>query len=260
MRWIKHPGGLLQDRVYDWRPAWDLAREIQEDFKSGIRYPNASARDAAWTRFNNERSDLSRRSNADRETEFSVSTGWRDKILAMVEGARYSRLGDMITFFDPMTAEDMKGLSGLLKEAGRLLSENKHQMLREHKDECFQRIQEIRATHDAFWGRYKEEREVRQQQYRERIRDVLTRVEQNISNNRDKRAKAEIALERCEENISKLDDMLGSARSDEHRDRVEGWLSEAREKRASIWESIRRIEEWIEQDETRRSDILSKMR
>jgi hypothetical protein len=252
--------GMFGQMVYDWRPAWEKAREIQELFKSRVRYPTASQRDNAWTRFNSVRNELSRRSNADREAVFSVSKSWRDKIIDEIEHAKYSKLGDVIFFFDPTTAEDMKRLGELLKEAGRVLSENKHQMLREHKDECFQRIQEVRQTHDAFWGEYKKARELRQQEHRQKIRDVLARIEGNISSNQDKKAKAEAALDRAEANISKLNGMLESARSDEHQERVQGWLSEAEEKRASIQESITRIEEWIDQDERRRADILAKQR
>jgi RecG-like helicase len=259
-RSIKHPYGLLNQVVYDWRPAWDKAREIQEAFKSGIRYPTVAERQNAWTRFNDVRNDLSRRSNADRDSVFTGSKAWRDLIMSEIESARYSKLGDVIFFFDPTTAEDMKRMGERLKEAGRRLSENKHQMLREHKDECFQRIQEVRATHDAFWGEYKKAREVRQHEHRQRISEVLARVDANISSNHEKKAKAEGALERVEENIAKLHDMLGNARGDEFRERVEGWLSEAVAKRESIQESVRRIGEWIDQDERRRNDIVSKQR
>jgi hypothetical protein len=259
-RSIKAPHDFVGGLVYDWRPAWEKAREIQAAFKEGVRYPTAAERDVAWTRFNEVRNDLSRRSNADRETVLSVSVSWRDLILPEIESARYSRFGDVIFFFDPTTAEDMKRLGAQLKTAGRLLSENKHQMLREHKEQCFQRIQEVRATHDAFWGEYKKAREVRQHEHRQRINDVLARVDVNISNNREKKAKAEDALERAEANISKLQNMLDNARGDDFRERVEGWLAEAEAKRSSIQESIRRIEEWIEQDEHRRSDILAKQR
>jgi hypothetical protein len=256
----KGPYEFFGDMVHDWRPVWDKAKEIQTVFNSGIRYQTKELRDQAWTRFNNLRNEASQRANADRERRFSVSKGWRDQIMDVIESARFSRLGEMILFFDPMTAKDMKQLAEFLKDAGRMLSEKKHQMLREHKEECFQRIQEIRQTHDSFWNEYKKTREIRQQEHREKISAVLDRIEANISNNQTKKAKAEDALERAEANISKLDEMLENARGDDHRERVEGWLAEAHTKKESIEQSIRRIEEWIEQDEHRRADILSKQR
>lgn len=259
-RRIHHPYGLFGDMVYDWRPAWDKAREIQALFSSGVRYPTAGAREAAWVRFNNVRSELSRRSNADRDNVFMVSKAWRDLIIDELDVCRYSVLGEIVVFFDPTTADEMKALGARLKEVSRKLTDNKHQMLREHKDECFQKIQEVRATHDIFWGRYKESREIKQQQFQQKIRDVLDRVEQNISKNYEKLEKAANALQRAEENIYKLEAMLSTAKGDDFREKVEGWLAEALEKHASIRESIRRMKDWIKQDETRRDDILSKMR
>jgi hypothetical protein len=211
-------------------------------------------------RFNNIRNDLSKRSNADRERVFSVSKDWRDEIIADIEWAPYSKFADALFFFDPTTVEEMKQLGEQLNKASRRLSEHKDQMLREHKEECFQRIKEIRATHDQFWGEYRKQREVRQQEHRERIHGVLARIESNISKNQEKKKRAEGALEHVEANISKLYGMLENARGDEYRERVDGWLAEAQAKKESIEESIRRMEEWIEQDERRRADIFSKQR
>ncbi|UPJ57652.1 hypothetical protein [Bradyrhizobium sp. 192] len=253
-------GELFGKLVYDWRPAWDKAREIQEAFESGVRYPTQGQRQETWTRFNNIRNDLSKRSNADRERVFSVSKDWRDEIIADLELARYSKFADALFFFDPTTVDEMKQLGEQLNKTSRRLSEHKDQMLREHKEECFQRIQEVRATHDLFWGEYRKQREIRQQEHGERISDVLTRIQNNISKNYEKKERAEDALERVEANISKLCGMLENASSDEYRERVEGWLAEAEAKKESIEESVRRIEEWIEQDERRRADIFSKQR
>jgi hypothetical protein len=49
-------------------------------------------------------------------------------------------------------------------------------------------------------------------------------------------------------------------RGDEYRSRGEGWLSKADAKRDSIQESIKRIGEWIGEDERRRDDIRAKQR
>jgi hypothetical protein len=259
-RYIHFPLDVLGTKVHDWKPVWAKIKEIQAIFNSGVRYPTKSLRDDAWTRFNNLRNETSQKANADRESVFSVSTAWRDTIIGEIESARYSAISDVLFFFDPTTAEDMKRMGELLKEAGHTLSNNKGQMLREHKDECFQRIQEVRQTHDAFWEQYKAARERRQQEYRQKVDDVLARVEGNITNNLERKAKAESALLRVEENIEKLQGMIASAYTDEFRERFEGWLSKAEERRDSINQSIRRIDEWIDQDERRRNDIYAKRR
>jgi hypothetical protein len=51
-----------------------------------------------------------------------------------------------------------------------------------------------------------------------------------------------------------------ASRGDEYRSRGEGWLSKADAKRDSIQESIKRIGEWIGEDERRRDDIRAKQR
>jgi hypothetical protein len=122
----------------------------------------------------------------------------------------------------------------------------------------FARIQEVRQTHDAFWGEYNKQREVKKQEYRERIAGVKARVQGNISSNLERREKAVSAYEHSLENIEKLEGMLATARGAEFQERVSGWLSEAIEKRDSILTSIRRIDEWIAQDRSRLSDIASK--
>lgn len=216
-RWLKAPGEMLGSQVRDWRPAWTKAQEIQDIFKSGVRYPTRVERDSAWTRFNNIRNELSQRNNADRERIFSVSKQWRDSILNDLKYAHYSKFSDVMFFFDPTTADEIKKLGEIVKEAGRVLSENKHQMLREHKDECFERMQEVRQSHDLFWGQYKKAREIRKQEHAKRISGMLARIEGNIASNLERKSKAQYALDRVEENISRLHGMLESARGDEFR-------------------------------------------
>ena len=46
----------------------------------------------------------------------------------------------------------MKQLGAKLKNASGRFSEMKHRMTREHKQEVFERIKEIRASHDRFWA------------------------------------------------------------------------------------------------------------
>ena len=260
-RYLHFPMDLLGSKVCDWRPAWERAKEIQQGFKSGVRYPTKQERDHAWIRFNDARNQLSEKSNADRETVFRVSQAWRDLIFDILKFTDYSKIMDLIIpVIPPTNAEKIKALAEYVKLAGEKLSENKHQMLREHKDECFQRIQQVRESHDVFWGEYKKQREIKQQEYRERIADKLERIEANITKNQDKRENAVAALARAEANLEKVTDMLDGARGDEFRERVEGWVSEAEAKIASIADQIDRLDEWIAQDAERRNDILRNQR
>jgi hypothetical protein len=261
-RSLEYPASLniLTPLVYDWRPVWDKTKEIQALFNAGVRYPTKELRDQAWVRFNNLRNEASKRANEDRETIFNVSRAWRDSLWAQINAERYSTLTDAIFFFDPTTIEEMKRSGQRLRDLGRRLSEVKEFMLKEHKDECFQLIQEVRATHDNFWGRCKQERERRQQAFREKVDAALERLEGNINKNEERKANSEEALARCEANIEKLLDMRDNARGEEFRVQVDHWLEKAYAKRDSIRESIGRAEEWITQDVERRNDIYRKRR
>jgi hypothetical protein len=257
-RTVKLPVGDFGTTLRVWRPAWDKARIIQEGFKEGTKYPTRAEQEAAWQRFNVVRNELSGRSNKDRDWAFTVSKAWRDSLMSDLQYAGYSAFTDMLFFFDPTTVEDMKKQSARVKAVGQLLSENKHQIFSEHKNEVFARIQEVRQSHDAFWGEYRKQNEVKRQEFLERIAGVKARIRNNIASNIERREKAVAAYENAVANIDKLNDMYATARGADFQERVAGWLSEAIEKRDSILLSIKRIDEWIEQDRSRLSDIASK--
>jgi uncharacterized membrane protein len=253
-------GNVMPETAHDWRPAWALAKAIQALFDGGIRYPSRSEREQAWKRFNETRGELARRSNEDRETAFRISKFWRDFLIEQIEREKYSLVSDALFFFDPVTVEEMKASGARLRECGSRLSQGKRYMLREHKDECFQRIVEVQQSHDVFWNRLKVTRAQHQVEIRSRLESSLSRLDENISKNREKRRDAEAALDRCELNIAKLRDMLSSARGDDFRAQCESWLDGALTKRSSILDTIARYDEWIVQDEERRSDLRQRRR
>jgi len=177
-------------------------------------------------------------------------------ILQLAEKARYDWLADKVMFFLPATTgETMKLYGQVLKDSGKMLSENKHRMLKEHKDECFDRILNVRQTHDLFWGEYKEQRTRQRAEAESRRSEVANRVQNNIHANRDKLEKAAEAYTRIRANLESNFEKLESARSSEFAERVAGWIEEDKEKLRSISDSIDRLKEWIEEDETRLSDI-----
>jgi|GEM_PF-376129 len=257
-RMVEHRYDLISgSMIYDWRPAWDKANAIQELFKT-VRYPTKAERDRAWVRFNDIRNDLSRRANADRAKFREVSQSWRDKVVEDLRPLRYVFV-PILSDIDPTTVDEMKELGRLLKEARNLLHEKRSVMLREHKDECYALAEEIKQSHDRFWEQYHKSRETRRLAHVQAMREKAEKIEGNLQRNREKREKAVGALERVEANISKNEDMLASAYSDNYRERVEGWLADSIEKRDSILESIRRFDEWIAQDEDRLSELRSKI-
>ncbi len=258
-RYVFGPFDLLGSRICDWRPVWEKAKEIQDIFNSGIRYPNKGQRDHAWAKFNNARNEASKHANAEREAMQNTSVAWRNQIIKEAESARYSRMRDLYSFMST-DADDMKKMGQWLSHAGEMLKINKHNMLKEHKDQCFETIQEVRATHQEFWGSYNEARERKHKEFLSRSEDALTRIGQNIADNEARKEKALQGLAHTEANIEKLEGMVASAYSDEFRDRFEGYLAEAEEKRQSIKETIARLDDWIATSEAKMSDIRSKLR
>jgi hypothetical protein len=62
------PPVFMKATRHDWRPFWALAGEVQQGFKSGLRYPTRELREAAWVKFNALRDEANRRATAERES------------------------------------------------------------------------------------------------------------------------------------------------------------------------------------------------
>lgn len=243
----------------DWRPFFAKAKEIQEAFNSKVLYPTKEERDQAWVRFSDLRNLMHERANTERTRFREQSEEHRNEILRHVKNAGYSSLTDAVFFFDPTTVEDMKRASQTVSEGGQMLSRHKERMLKEHKEECFARFQELRSEQDVFWEKYKRHRATKQAEHESRMREVADRIKGNIRKNHEQLSKAEAALERVLENIASNEERLATARGEEFAERVSGWIEEGREKARSITESISRINEWIREEETRLRDIEAKL-
>lgn len=233
----------------DWTPVFDLMKEIQADFNNKVKYPSKEERQHAWERFCELRSEAhekSRERNAERSDYRMIEI--RRELQGADWDALMDEIGDIVTLYTaPTTREIMKEKGRHLHEAGQLLSQYKNEMTREHKDEVFERIKEIREQHDIFWGRYKEYQAERQRQFEEKRENARERIEANLEKNKEQLRKAQEALERQKDHRRDLEDQISSAWSDDFRDRAEGWLDEANDKIADIEASIDRIEGWIEE-------------
>lgn len=247
--------GILALPLRDWSPLFDQAKQIQEGFNTRVRYPTKQEREQAWVRFNDLRSRVYEHANKQRRKFREQSESLRNEILDSIKWAGYSWTTDVLFFFSPTTVEDMKAKGQMLREAGQVLSQNKHRMLKEHKDECFARILELRETHDRFWGEYKRGLEHRQAEYAQRRHEIVERVRGNIRANEERLEKATDAFARIRSNLESNAEKLESARSPEFIARVAGWIQEDEEKLRSISESIDRLREWIREDAERLSDL-----
>lgn len=245
----------------NWREVWNLAAEIQETFKS-VRYPTVGQRNEAWDRFAKIRQRASAAAGEDRKIRETRSIQHRDQILSLVNLSHHKPQLDMVFFWDPTTVEDMKRWGRQLSQAGQMLKEAKHEMLGEHKRQCFDAISEAREANDAWWASYKracasrrEERVDRHRQFLERRNDRREKVRSNLEENRQRLAKAADALGNCRRRIDDLREKIATARSDNFRDRAESWLAEELDRESDIERGISRIQDWIEEDERKLREL-----
>jgi hypothetical protein len=225
-----------------------LAKEIQQGFNSGLRYPTKELRQAAWEKFNSLRSEASRRADSERGHLAAKSTHHRDAIFWKCRSIGWSKLTDVIFFFDPTTIEEMKANGRALADVMKYFSENKHEMLGEDKKACHERIQEIKEEQERFWEQYKGARA-------NRSSDRIERCRTNLEKNREKYRKASDALDRCRNRASELRDKISDSTSAKWNEIWSGWLSEAESKSDDIEAQLRRLDQWIEEDERRLRDL-----
>jgi hypothetical protein len=205
-----------------------------------MRYPTKAQRDEAWERFNSLRDEALRRNQDESNNRRWKSESHRSTILRQIESARPRTL----LGFDPPDIEDMKALGQVLREAGQMLSRYKGEMLGEHKQECFEAIQDMRQVHDAWWEELDRARYKRRQEQEAKIRN-------NLERNYERHRKATQALESCRSHADELRSQIASAWNDNWASKAEGWLSELEDKIADIERSIEQIEEWIHEDENK---------
>lgn len=262
-----------RDRI-DWRSLFNLAKEIQAGFNSKVRYPSRDDQQAAWARFNEARSKLRSSSDADREHRRSRSESWLKEILRLVGSATVPGAVDNLLLAASgigialmgTSKEEMIEKGRKLREAGRLLSEKKHEMIREHKDEAFTRIQEVQRDHNEWWGRYnaakeerRKEKQQRQREWRDRTVEKLHATERNLESNTERYEKAARALGHVRSNLAKNEAKLADTSSEKWEGIIQGWIEEEEAKASDIEARMERIQGWMEDDRARIAELRAKL-
>ncbi len=111
-------------------------------------------------------------------------------------------------------------------------------MKKEQKNEVYDILNRIWESASSKIGEIKEEKRKKHDEWRERTEGNIERWEKNIE-------KAENAISSIEANITKLENEADNARTEEHAERVRGWIEEGYQKISDIRSSIRELGEKI---------------
>jgi hypothetical protein len=221
----------------DYRSFWGHSKSIVHLFKT-LKPIRKEDREELWNRYSEICAETKRQKNEEIQERLCTSERHKRGILHEVSSARVNTLFG----FDPPDIQEMKRLSQVLKDARRMLTEYKGEMLGGHKQECFNEIQDVQETHNAWWNDLRKHKD-------EKHREFLARVRRNIEKNNEKIRKAYSALDSCNRNADELRDKISSSWNDNWADRASGWLSDLENKISDIEDSIRRMEGWIREDE-----------
>lgn len=223
----------------DYKEFWAHAKVISQMFKT-LKPIKREDRERLWEKFSLVREQAKSKQKSEHEKRQFKSGQHKSFILKEAESARPCSLFG----FAPPDVQEMKTLGRVLKNASSMLSQYKGEMFGEHKQECFDRIQEIRRIHDFWWNELKKHRSRCQEEFQQRVRA-------NLEKNYERHKKASDELQSMRSRADDLRDKISSAWNDDFRDRAYGWLSKTEDKIRDIEDSIQRIENWIREDENK---------
>jgi hypothetical protein len=269
------PSGFLASDNWDFKALWAQIRATSLAFK-GVRFPSSAEHQEAWNRFqelvqkvkskeDEKRSQFLQRRETSAEIRDDLlrmagrvlpdDSALGDLILAMATGGLSiileQALDALLGPFDKRKDELLRS-SQLLRDAWGRFSAQKAKLLREDKDTVYHALKNTQDKLDDLWAQYKEERERAVDAYhrerRQRHEAWRERTLENVRKSQERRSRLEDVLSHKRSHLSTLYDKLSGARSDEYRNRVEGWIEEEREAIRDIGAKIEEISNWIEED------------
>lgn len=214
---------------------WNKAKHITAVFKE-LKPLAKSDRDLLWKKFNALCHEVKEKQKAEYGIIESLSQQHLDEIMKIADlaqlpsGAPGSEIHELVE----------RGQA--LKNAGDLLGRFKHAMIAKHKKTCFDRIQEIRKTHDAAWGGVKAGKPKQKS-------EISFRVRMNLEANYERNKKARVALENFRIGRDHIRTFLTSHKDPEKVASAEAQLAETEARIKDIEEGIRKLEKWIAEDE-----------
>ena len=230
-------GPIREDRpiITKYQDFWNKAKHITALFRE-LKPLAKSDRDLLWKQFNTLCRDVKEKQKGEYGTLESLSHRHLDEIM---------KLADMAQLPPGAPALEIPELverGQALKNAGDLLGRFKHAMIAKHKKTSFDRIQEIRKTHDAAWESVKTGT-LREQPESE------SRVRKNLEANHERYKKAVVALENFQIGRGHILTYLASCENPEMAAKAKIQLAKTEARIKDIEEGIRKLETWIAGDE-----------
>ncbi len=261
---IQTSENFLSDGSYSDKKQWEKIREVSQMFKA-LKL-SREERESLWSKFNTKCEALKNRPKTKKES-FSeqLKKGIVEELFDarravsdpsdLSPGALFTTMGGLLPLDDVFRVSSSQLRDRLVwgnevvRKCGEKLSDNKQDMLYEHKQECFLAIKETREFLDEQWTILKTNRVNEREEKQSRHNEWRDRILTNANTNREKLEKANEDLIRMENHLSDLQEKLTDVRPGNYYDRVYGWISESEEQIVSKREWIAKLEQWIEEGE-----------
>jgi hypothetical protein len=214
---------------------WNKAKHITTLFK-GLKPLAKSDRDLLWQQFNTLCREIKEKQKAEYGTLESLSQRHLDEIMKLAD------LAQLPPDIPAPEIHDLVERGQALKNAGDLLGRFKHAMIAKHKKTCFDKIQEIRKTHDAAWGSVKAGKPKQKS-------EIPFRVRMNLEANYERYKKARVALENFRIGRDHIRTFLASNKDPGKGASAKAQLAETEARIKDIEEGIHKLEKWIAEDE-----------
>jgi hypothetical protein len=231
-------GPIRENRpvITKYQDFWNQAKKITALFKE-LKPLAQSDRDLLWNQFNALCGDVKEKQKGEYGSLESLSRGHFDEIMRIAEQAMLPRSAPA------HMVHDLVERGQLLKKASDLLAKFKHEMIAKHKKTCFDKIQEIRKTHDAAWGAKKTEDLPRHES------EMETRVRKNLEANYERYKKAANALENFQIGRGHIRTFLATSKDPVKNASAEAQLADTDARIRDIEGGMKKLEKWIAEDE-----------
>jgi hypothetical protein len=215
---------------------WNQAKKITALFKE-LKPLAQSDRDLLWNQFNALCGDVKEKQKGEYGSLESLSRGHFEEIMRLTEQAMLPRSAPA------HMVHDLVERGQALKKASDQLAKFKHEMIAKHKKACFDKIQEIRKTHDAAWGAKKTEDLPRPES------EMETRVRKNLEANYERYKKAANALENFQIGRGHIRTFLATSKDPVKIVSAQAQLADTEARIRDIEGGMKKLEKWIAEDE-----------